>query len=360
MKADVLKGRLKKIFDNAKKIDAIFLVNTPTTDPNFLYLTGYTSGLYEGDTLISTREKVYHLTSPLEYDTALAQKKKGIRIINTKVNPKTSQRWMRKLIKGKRIGINASFLPISVYKGFVSKYKPKSIVDISGALTNARLIKDDCEIDSIKKAVRITKRAMAEIRKHFKEGMTELELAAKFDFLSMSFGSSGAAFETIVCFGKNTALPHHMPDKTKLKKGEFILIDAGAKNNDYCSDITRTFFFGGKPDTYDLDVYNTVRAARSKALNVIKPGIKGKQVHEAVENFINKAKDGRYKGRFIHSLGHSLGIEVHDGPGFSRIAEQVLKPGMVITVEPGIYIPEFCGVRIEDDILITEKGAVVL
>jgi Xaa-Pro dipeptidase len=174
----------------------------------------------------------------------------------------------------------------------------------------------------------------------------------------MSLGASGTSFDTIVSFGKNAALPHHSPDKTRLRKGELILIDAGAKDSNYCSDITRTFAFG-KIGEGQKEMIDVVKEAQRMAIGAIRQGRDGREIHSLAENYLNETRGGKYKGRFIHALGHSVGLEVHDGPGFSK-QKNILKPGMVITVEPGVYVPGFGGVRFEDDVLITEKGSEVL
>jgi Xaa-Pro dipeptidase len=138
-----------------------------------------------------------------------------------------------------------------------------------------------------------------------------------------------------------------------------VLIDAGAKVENYCSDITRTFIFGSAGNEKQKEMLETVRKAQKEAISAIRPSKNGKEIHAIAENIINNAYSGKFKGRFIHSLGHSLGLEVHDGPGFSRQSNK-LKPGMVITAEPGIYITGFGGVRIEDDIVITQSGCKIL
>ncbi|MDE1856287.1 MAG: aminopeptidase P family protein [Candidatus Micrarchaeota archaeon] len=353
-----IKSKVQKIFASAKNTDVILLINTSSPDPNFLYLTGYTSGVFEYDILIFNKEGAYHITSQLEYDTAMLQKHPEIKIV-MRNKAGSHRKLLAKLLNGKRVGINGGFMPVSLLNEVKKRYKMKKVNDVGEALEDARLVKDEIEVHAIKEAVRITKWAMLQIQREFKEGMTERQLAAKFDYISSSLGSTKPSFETIVCFGKNAALPHHTPDDTKLKDGDFILIDAGAKSDNYCSDLTRTFIFG-KKDAEKEKVYDTVKEARIKAIHAIKPGMKGAQIHKVAADYIDKAHNGIYKGKFIHSLGHSLGIEVHDGPGFSPGAEQKLEPGMVITVEPGIYIPGFGGVRIEDDILITKDGAIIL
>jgi Xaa-Pro dipeptidase len=352
-------GRLRCLFADLKGVDALLIMNTGTADPNFHYLTGFTSGLFEDSVLVATPSKLYLITSQLEYQTAMGKKTPLMHIINSGYDGKPAKRWLLKLVKGKKIGINGSFLPTNTYKRLKNRYKPKKMVDVSGDLLKARMIKGEDEIRKIRKAAKITKGSMKSIQKYFKKGVTELQIAAQFDFLQMSLGASGPSFDTIVCFGKNAALPHHSPDKTRLRKGDFVLIDAGAKVENYCSDITRTFIFGSAGNEKQKEMLETVRKAQKEAISAIRPSKNGKEIHAIAENIINNAYSGKFKGRFIHSLGHSLGLEVHDGPGFSRQSNK-LKPGMVITAEPGIYITGFGGVRIEDDIVITQSGCKIL
>ena len=172
-------------------------------------------------------------------------------------------------------------------------------------------------------------------------------------------------FPTIICFGANAAMPHHMPDDTKLGANEFVLIDCGSRYRNYCSDVTRTFIY--KPDRkiakYKkmLDMYNVVAQAQRIGMSEVMAGAQGKAAHLAAQDCIDKASKGVYKGTFIHSLGHPIGVEVHDvGVGLYPSEKDKLREGMVVSVEPGIYIPGFGGVRIEDDVLVTKKGMRVL
>ena len=355
--------RIKRAFSYTKDTDVIVLFNTGNMDPNFLYFTGLKNGLFEYSYLILEKYKATLFTSSLEYETAIESVPEGMKVV--KMDPSIDFRSeINTILKDKKVGMNDFFIPHGLYLLLMKRYTLKETIDVSEALSKARLIKDELEIKSIKKAVSITKWAEMMIQKAFKEGITEKELASKFDQISASLGSDSPSFETIVCFGKNAALPHHFPDNTKLKKGDFILIDAGAKVDNYCSDITRTFIFGEQNDSDDykvkLRMMKVVKDAQLRAIRAIKPGVKGSDIHKIAQEYIDTVDDGFYKGKFIHALGHSLGIEVHDGIGFSPGANQLLKPGMVITVEPGIYIPGFGGVRIEDDIVVTKDGADVL
>lgn len=353
-----LKGKLKRIFESCNGVERILIRNTSQKDPNFTYLTGFKSGCFEEDLLVVERSRLTLYTSSLEYSTAMLQKFEGLRIIDPS-DPEAAASLLKSSIQGKNIGVDGAFLPYANYKRIQARLRPKKIVDVSGAMLKARLVKSEQEIRDISSAARITRLAMKNVQKEFKQGMTEKDLARKFDDISEALGSERPSFETIVSFGKNAALPHHTPDDTRLGQGDFVLIDAGAVVNNYCSDMTRTFVFGNS-SWKEKEMLGIVRSAQMLAIACIKPGITGEAVDKIARDHINSAAGGKYKGTFIHSLGHSVGIEVHDGEGFAPRSELVLKENMVITVEPGIYVTGFGGVRIEDDVLVTKSGCRIL
>ncbi|MGC8651777.1 MAG: M24 family metallopeptidase [Candidatus Micrarchaeia archaeon] len=353
-----IKGRLSRVFAHTKA-DVIAIINTGIVDSNFLYMTGFTSGIFEDSILLLKHGSATLLTSELEYYTAVQQKPMEMRVVKIE-GRKELERIMHEHLRNRTVGINGNFLPYN-YVSYIRKTGAKRIVDVGKAFTEARLVKDSGEIALMKKANRIAKRAFAQIQKYFKKGITERQLAAQFDYLMMHNGADGPSFPTIVSFGKNAAMPHHMPDNTRLEPNSIVLIDAGAKYMNYCSDLTRTFVFEPKigSDKYAriIDIYNTVKKAQALALKEIKPGAIASAPHMAAEQYINSTNGGIYKGTFIHSLGHSIGIDVHDGLGLSKSYKFKLMPGMVFSDEPGIYIEGFGGVRIEDDVLVTKDGA---
>ncbi len=360
-----VKARLKDIFahQKAKGLDSILIVNTDNEDPNFIYMTDFRSGIFEQSFLLLERHGMTLFTSPLEYETALKQKSGSMRVIN--VDSKKKLELLKRKISGKTIGINAGFMPYSYYLSIRKRYSVKKMVDVSDAFVSVRLVKTPMEVERIRKGSSITKKAIEVSRRALKIGMTEKQLCTIFENALKSLGADGTAFSTIVCFGKNAALPHHMPDGTKLRYGDFVLIDAGAKIDNYCSDVTRTFIFGNyKKKIPDFEkkmaVINTVKEAQKLAIKSIKEGVLGSKPHLVAQTRIDTANGGVYKGKFTHALGHSVGIEVHDGPGLWPSAKFKLKAGTVTSVEPGIYIVGFGGARIEDDILVTKNGAVVL
>ncbi len=188
-----------------------------------------------------------------------------------------------------------------------------------------------------------------------REGMTEIELSGDIAHAIQKRGGK-IAFDTIVCFGETGSQPHYSPADVALQAGDMILVDFGTQLNDYCSDITRMYLFGGA-SAEQRAMFDVVREAQAAALALTTAGTPAKAVHEKVVEIIDATE---YKGRFIHGTGHSIGLEVHDGGGINGVSELTLEPGMVMTVEPGVYVPGFGGVRIEDTVLVTESGPDIL
>ena len=229
--------------------------------------------------------------------------------------------------------------------------------DVSDSFAKTRLVKDENEILTIKKACKIADKAMEEIPNILYEGMYEFELAAEIDYLMRKNGANKTAFDTISSFGKNSAEPHYTHGNVKLKKGDFVLCDFGACFKKYNSDITRTFIFG-KASEKQKDIHKVVLKGQKIGFDLIKPGIKANVVHNAVKTSIDKTE---FKDRFIHSSGHSIGLSVHDGgAGFSIDCKIELEENMIFTVEPGVYISGLGGVRIEYNVLIKKDGIEIL
>ena len=359
-----VKSRLSKVFANAK-VDAILLMNNTAIDSNFRYLTGMVSGdLFDQSILIVLPNKVILFTDPREYAIEMRMKSKEMQVLNIK-SRKQAEKIFKKYFRGKIVGINGSFLSYNRFKAMKKITKAKRFVDVTKAFYLARSIKDKEEIKNIRKANKIIKRVLNRVKTELKEGMTEIELAKRVDSLMVDYGASGNSFSTIVCFGETSAVPHHMPENIRLKKNSFVLIDCGSKYNNYCSDVTKTFIF--KPDRKSekykqmVEMYGIVKEAQTAALKSIKPGVKCEVPHVVAQKYIDKAMKGKYKGKFVHSLGHAIGIDVHDlGPNLTPSCKEKIKENMIFSDEPGIYINGFGGVRIEDDILVTKKGAEIL
>lgn len=234
------------------------------------------------------------------------------------------------------------------------------LVGKSSLVEDLRQIKEPDEIAAIKRAVALADACFAHVRGIVRVGMTERELAWQMETFLRQNGAQRLSFESIVGSGPNSALIHGRPTDRKIGESggpEFLLLDYGADLDGYCSDITRTLVVGGEPTSEMRDFYNAVLRAQKASLEAIRPGVPGKDVDQLARDLLTKDGLGDL---FSHGLGHALGRVVHDGMGFSQKSTITLAPGMVMTVEPGAYKENFGGVRIEDDVVITETGCEIL
>ncbi|MFO7341695.1 MAG: peptidase M24 family protein [Caldibacillus debilis] len=256
----------------------------------------------------------------------------------------------------KRIGIEKSHLNVERFEILRSAFPSSGFVPLEETINELRLIKDERELERLRKAGEWADRAIEIAIRHLKEGVTELEVAAAIEYELKRNGIEQMSFPTTVLFGANAASPHGNPGTNKLKKGDLVLFDLGVVYEGYCSDITRTVAFGEVTEE-QRTVYETVRKAQEAAVALCKPGITCAELDREARNVIEKAGFGPY---FTHRLGHGLGIGIHEYPSVSETNGMPLQKGMVFTVEPGIYIPGKIGVRIEDDVCVTEDGCEVL
>lgn len=234
------------------------------------------------------------------------------------------------------------------------KLNPLLHVEIEEMTDKVRAQKDEIEIEKMRKASLLNDQAMEMVVSHLKEGISELELAALIPEVYQSIGAHGISFAPIVAFGQNTADPHAVPNDTRLLKGMPIIIDMGCIYDGYCSDMTRSFFY--IENTLD-DIYQTVLHANLAAIQCVKPGVLLKEIDEAARSVIRKAGYGEY---FIHRTGHGIGQEVHEPFDVSAVSDVICEIGMIFSIEPGIYIPNKGGIRIEDLVLVTQNGCEVL
>ncbi|MGB2803775.1 MAG: aminopeptidase P family protein [Candidatus Zixiibacteriota bacterium] len=258
------------------------------------------------------------------------------------------------LLRGKRIklGFEANHLSCQVYRRLKSLLPDCLLVSTEGIVETLTVRKDKGEIGKIRKAVRITDRVFSEILDFIKPGVKELDIAAELEYRMKKHGSSAPYFETIVASGKRAALPHGVASSKRIKKGEFVTMDFGAVFDGYTADMTRTVVVG-KASKKQTQVYNLVLRAQRRAISRAKSRMKACDLDKTARDVIKRAGYGKYFG---HGLGHGIGLLVHDNPAVNPTNQLRLEPGMVITIEPGVYIPNWGGVRIEDDILITQRG----
>ena len=219
-----------------------------------------------------------------------------------------------------------------------------------------RITKTDTEIGHIRRAQFIAEQALTQTLPYVKEGVYESELALELEYRMRKLGAEGVSFDLIVITGSKTSMPHGVPGDNRVMKGDFITFDIGARFQGYCSDMTRTYAFG-EVNEKQKRVYETVRQAQQLGLEAVKAGVSCHDVDSATRTYITHAGFGEYFG---HSTGHGVGLDIHEAPSVSSRNENILRSGMVITVEPGIYIPGEFGVRIEDMVVVTGSGCINL
>lgn len=241
------------------------------------------------------------------------------------------------------------------YRSLEELFKGIEFVAVDEAFSKIRAIKTEREISLIKTAQSVTETAFNEILPFIKEGVTEIEIAARLEYIMLKNGCE-LAFDSIVAFGENGSKPHAHRSERNLRRGEFVTMDFGAKYKGYCSDMTRTVALGAV-DERKARAYNAVLEANKLAEKTIKIGEKCCDIDAVARNYLAKFSLDKF---FSHSLGHSVGVDIHEMPAFSPRCEEVLKEGMIITVEPGVYLEGDFGLRIEDMALVTKSGAEIL
>lgn len=251
----------------------------------------------------------------------------------------------------KAVAIEAPHVTVHQFKSWQKAFSAE-IIETEGIVEKVRMIKTPDEIEKIRRAAAIADHAFAQILPLLRPGVTELEIALELEFTMRKAGASGVSFRPIVATGERSALPHAEPGNRVFANGDFVVMDFGCVFEGYCSDMTRTVLIG-EPTEEHMVIYDLVLRAQLESLAAVKPGVTGRQVDSVARDIIADAGYGQYFG---HGLGHGVGLEIHERPRLSQKDETVLEPGMVVTVEPGVYLPGFGGVRIEDLVVVTESG----
>ncbi|MDH3365420.1 MAG: Xaa-Pro peptidase family protein [Thermoplasmata archaeon] len=339
-----------------KEVDAVVLMNAvePSMDSCFFYATGLVTGLFEGCVAILEPRRTEVLTSELE---ALSASEAGVKTTVFENGQESMRLMAKKLSRFSKIGINARELTVANHRKIRKASKGAKLIDVSQDLYRARMIKQPDELARIRKACAIASKTCVAIPEMVNEGMTETEVAAELNYRMMRLGANATAFDSNVAFGAKSAEPHYFPSPTRrLKKGQFALFDFGASYKRYVSDITRTFICHSSTKR-QREMHETVLRAQEAAIDSIVDGVSGATVDDAARKVIDSSE---FRGLFIHSTGHGIGISVHDPGSISSANDMTLLEGMVLTVEPGVYIKGYGGVRIEDDVLVTKSGCRVL
>lgn len=230
------------------------------------------------------------------------------------------------------------------------------LVSTKNLIEDIRIIKEPSEVELIRQTIEIIERAFKKTKKTIKPGLTEREIAIEMEYNLRKEGAEGIPFDIIIASGERGALPHGIASEKIIKNGELVIVDFGSQYKGYNSDCTRTLSVG-KPDERQKDIYKIVSMAQREAINSVKPGLRASEIDAKARKFIANAG---YEGNFGHSTGHGVGLEVHENPRIAETENDIIKKGMVFTIEPGIYIPKWGGIRIEDMVVVTENACEVL
>jgi Xaa-Pro dipeptidase len=259
-------------------------------------------------------------------------------------------------LKVTKLAVQSDHLTLANQAELRKLAKGVRLVEAPPICARLRTLKSADEVRAMNKALRVAEDAFNAMRKTIRAGQTELEMAARLEYEMKRRGASGPAFPTICAEGANAALPHAHPGKRKAKSGSAMLFDWGARVGGYCSDLTRMLFLGKVPARFK-EIYAIVLDAQMAAIAAIRPGRRMCDIDAVARRHIEKAG---YGNEFSHGLGHGLGLDVHEAPSLSWRSQEKLRPGMLVTVEPGIYLPGVGGVRIEDDVLVMDRGCRIL
>lgn len=343
------KGRLKKLRDELKRrsIGSLLVTN----ESNVTYLSGFTGS---DSVLFITPDSQFFLTD-FRYTLEAKDSVKGFAIIEvtSSIYDTIGKIACKNSIKS--IGFESMNLPYEVVKnleGYVGRAK---LIPLKNMIERLRAVKDREEIARINKSIQATKGVLKNIIKEVRPGLSERNLSCRIECEFINNGAK-AGFQTIVACGKNSAKPHAYPTAERIAKNDVVMIDIGCRLNSYNSDMTRMVLIG-KVKNKIKEIYSIVKTAQEKAFEKIKPGRKISEVDSAGRRYIIDKGYGKFFG---HSIGHGIGLDVHEEPSISVRSSEILKPGMVFTIEPAIYLPRLGGVRLEDMVLVTNKGCEIL
>jgi len=342
--------RIKRAFGLLKKNGLDSLIVTEIN--HVRYLSGFTGS---NGIVVLAPPKSFFLTD-FRYGVQAQKEVKDCKIVIASRQLITELPKLPVFAKGARIGIEGDFISLTLLNKLKELLPEVTFKPTSLLIESLSVVKDNDEIGRIRKSVRIADKAFAEILNEIKPGIKEKDVALEIEYKMRKLGAENVSFETIVASGQRSAMPHGIASEKKLRKGDFVTIDFGCLYQGYASDITRTLVLGKATDK-QKKIYNIVLTAQKAACRAVKPGMACSRLDSVARDMIMKAGYGDYFG---HGLGHGIGLMVHDKPVLSPQSNEVLEPGMAITIEPGIYISNWGGVRIEDDVLVTANGGQIL
>lgn len=332
----------------AERLEALFV----TSLPNVHYLTGF-SGSFGG--LLLTLGKSIFFTDP-RYDTQAHEEVQDSRVVIVTGDPLAAAAKQAARLSSPRLGFESGALSVETYQKLRALLPQKRLVAKSGLVETLRLVKEEGEIEQIRQAVELASRAFSETLRLLHPGMKEREIAAEIEYRMRRYGAEHPAFETIVASGPRTALPHARAGARPVRPNECILLDLGAILNGYASDMTRTVFLRKAPRKW-ARIYQAVLLAQEEAEKTVRAGVECSKVDQAARRVL---ADYGYERYFTHGTGHGVGREIHELPRIGKKQRTPLPERAVVTVEPGVYIPDEGGVRIEDVVVVRKDGPEVL
>ncbi|HYE81795.1 MAG TPA: Xaa-Pro peptidase family protein [Clostridia bacterium] len=345
--------RVQKLVETlrAKELDGILLLK----DSNIRYISGFTGS--ESYVVISTKTRTFITDS--RYTEQAESECDGFEVVRWRSPMLGLVETIQKVCKAngvKVLGFEQDKVTYELYEKLAKGLPGVKLVPTSGLVEGIRYVKDEAEIECIRTAAKIADEAFEELLKHIKAGTTEKDTERELQYLIKKKGADDIGFPIIVASGKRGSLPHAIPSDKEIEKGDFITFDFGAMYKGYRSDATRTVVFG-KADEKQKEIYNIVKMAQVEGEKAIKAGVSGKVPDDCARSYIKNAGYGDFFG---HGLGHGVGLDIHEEPFMSSSCERILEAGNVITVEPGIYLPDWGGVRIEDTVLVKADGIEIL
>jgi Xaa-Pro aminopeptidase len=343
------KERIKKLREELGNLGLNFFIVTNIR--NCCYLTGFTGS--EGVVLITPT--LVYLVVDFRYVEQAQKEAKNTKVIKREGALRLLLADVLKKYKNKKIGFESDSITFKQHKEIKKSLPENRLVPTLNIVEGLRAVKYSDETASIEKAVKISDEVFKHISGFVKLGMSEVDIAEEIEYTAKRKGASCIAFDTIALSGSRSSFPHGTPSRDSLKKG-IVLLDFGCVFSGYNSDMTRTIFLG-KATAKQKEIYNIVLEAQQTAIESIKLGVKASYVNKAARDYIASKGYGEYFG---HSTGHGVGLDVHELPNISGKSDEVLRSGMVFTVEPGIYIPEWGGIRIEDMVQVTDNGCRVI
>lgn len=319
---------------------------------NRRYISGFTGS--SGMVLITDSDS--YLLTDFRYRTQAPEQAPGFKIVEHGANPIHDVKELLAQHKISKLAFEQDHVVYSQFAAWADTLAGVTLEPAAGLVEQLRMVKEEAELKVMQEAAELADRTYRYILNLIRPGMREKDIALEMEVYMRSHGATSSSFDTIVASGERSALPHGVASDRVICENEFVKLDFGAYYNGYCSDLTRTVVVG-KPEDKHREIYDIVLEAQLHALSSIKPGMSGREADALARDVIVKYG---YGDLFGHGTGHGLGMEIHEAPRLSKLSDTILTPGMTVTVEPGIYVPGFGGVRIEDDIVITETGIKIL